>query len=110
MNSARKAKRRVFTPPAFLISGLANARHTGNRLLLSANAAAEALGELVDTATGINDFLLASIERVAFAAHVYKEFAFTHGRSGSEVVAAAAANFHSNIIWMNFWFHDVLPR
>ncbi len=49
-------------------------------LFLGRNTAAETLGEFVDTATGINDFLLASIERVACAAHVYVEIAFAHGR------------------------------
>ncbi len=37
------------------------------------DTAAETLGEAIDTATGINDFLLASVERVALAAHVYVE-------------------------------------
>jgi hypothetical protein len=46
---------------------------------------------------------------VAFAAHVYVEVAFAHGRSSNEVVAAATANSYWNIIWMNFWFHDFLP-
>ena len=76
-------------------------------LLFSADTAAETLGELVDTTTGINDFLLASVERVAFAAHVYMEFAFAHSRSSYEFVTAAAGNSYRNVIWMNFWFHDV---
>jgi hypothetical protein len=76
-------------------------------LLFGSDTASETLGEFVNTATGINDFLLASVERVAFAAHVYVEIAFTHGRSSNEVVAAATANVYWNIIWMNFWFHDV---
>jgi|GEM_PF-6779486 len=39
----------------------------------SADTAAETLGEAIDTTTSINHFLLASIERVALAAHVYME-------------------------------------
>ena len=37
------------------------------------DTATETLGEAINTATGINDFLLASVERVALAAHVYVE-------------------------------------
>jgi hypothetical protein len=80
------------------------------RLLFSSDTATETLGEFVDTATGINDFLLASVERVAFAAHVYMELAFTQGRSSYEFVTTAAANIYSNVIWMNVWSHDVLPK
>ncbi len=80
------------------------------RLLLTANTAAKALGELVDTTTSVNDFLLASVERVAFAANVYVELAFTHGRSSYKLVATAAGNCDWDVIWMNFWFHDVLPK
>ena len=76
-----------------------------NRLLFGADTAAEALGELVDTATGINDFLLASVERVAVATYVYVQV-FTQGRCGYEVIAAAAANSYRRVVWMNFWFHD----
>lgn len=101
----------MFSHSAFLFSNLG--KHTkplNTCLFLTANTAAETLGELVDTTTGVNDFLLASVERVAFAAHVYVEFAFTHGRSSNKVVATAAANSYWNVIWMNFWFHDVLPK
>ncbi len=98
----------MFSHSAFLFSSLGEfTKRINTCLFLTANTAAETLGELVNTTTGVNDFLLASVERVAFAAHVYVELAFTHGRSSNEVVAAAAANSYWNVIWMNFWFHDV---
>jgi hypothetical protein len=77
------------------------------RLFFSGDTAAKALGEFVDTATGVNNFLLTGVERVAFTAHVYVEIAFAHGRSSNEFVTTAAANSYWNVIWMNFWFHDV---
>ncbi len=76
-------------------------------LLFSRDTAAKALSELVDTTTGINDFLLACVEWVALTAHVYMEFAFTHSRSRYELVTAAASNSYWNVIWMNFWFHGI---
>jgi len=36
----------------------------------TSDTAAETLGEAIDTATGINNFLLASVERVAGATYV----------------------------------------
>jgi hypothetical protein len=75
-------------------------------LLFCSDAAAETLGETVDTATGINDFLLARVERVAFAAHVYVEI-FTQRGAGFETVTATAINSHFNVIWMNICFHDL---
>lgn len=97
----------VFTLGVFVFSLGKPTKLINTRLFLTANTAAETLGEFVDTTTSVNDFLLASVERVAFAAHVYVEFAFTHGRSSNELVATAAANCYWNVIWVNFWFHDV---
>ena len=41
--------------------------------LCTTDTAAETLGEAIDTATGINDFLLASVERVTSTAYVNVE-------------------------------------
>ncbi len=92
---------------AFLLSNLGQLTKPTTCLFLTANTAAETLGEFVDTTTGINNFLFTCVERVTFAAHVYEEFTFTQGRSGYELVATAAANCYWDVIWMNFWFHDV---
>ena len=76
------------------------------RLLLGADAAAEALGELVDTTTGVNDFLLAGVERVAVATHVHVQI-FAQGRCSGKRVAAAASYVDGYVVWMNFWFHGI---
>src|SRR5690606_34419775 len=75
-------------------------------LLLATDAAAEALGEAIDTTTSIYHFLLTSVERVAFVAHVHVEV-FTQGRAGFKGVAAAAVNSYFSVFGMNFWFHGV---
>ena len=74
-------------------------------LLFRSDTAAETLGETVDTTTGINNFLLAGIERVACAAHVYVE-AFAQSRPGFKGVTATAINSNFSVIWMNISFHD----
>jgi hypothetical protein len=97
----------VFTLGIFVLQRGELPKLLTTRLFLTSNTAAEALGEFVDTTTSVNDFLLASVERVAFATHVYVEFAFTHSRSSYKLVATAAGNCDWNVIRMNFWFHDV---
>jgi hypothetical protein len=74
-------------------------------LLGATDTAAETLGKAIDTATGINNFLLASVERVAAATYVYVQ-CLTQSRASSEAIAAAASYCNVNVIWMNVCFHD----
>ncbi len=61
----------------------------GQTLLLSCTWHAETLVEAVNTATGRNITLLASVERVAFAAHVQIQV-MTNGRVDLDNVTARA--------------------
>lgn len=72
----------------------------------SADTAAETLGEAVNTTTGINHFLLAGVEGVTCAAHVYVERS-AQGRCSGKFITAAASHVHRCIIGMNFWFHGI---
>lgn len=58
---------------------------TSKKLLLS-DATAETLGEAINTTTSRSFFLLAGVEWVAFAAHVYVEV-FAQSRASFEGVA-----------------------
>ena len=66
----------------------------------------ETLVEAVDTATGINNFLLTSVERVASGAHVQVDSAWLSG-FGLDYVAAGAGCFQLSVFWMNTLFHGV---
>ena len=74
----------------------------GEELLL-ANQGAEALVETVNTTTGVNDLLLASVERVAFRANVQVQIA-TSGVD-LEFVTARALDVNSLVLWVDTLFH-----
>jgi|SRR5690554_5430572 hypothetical protein len=76
------------------------------KLFLGTDAAAETLGEAINTATGIHHFLLAGVEGVAQAAHVNVEV-LGQGRASFESIAAAAVNNYVGVFGMNFGFHDI---
>jgi hypothetical protein len=65
---------------------------------------AETLVEAVNTATGSNVTLLASVERVAFAAHVQVQIV-TNGRTDGHHVTARAVCSNFCVIWVNTFFH-----
>ena len=69
----------------------------------------ETLLEAVDTATGIQHFLLASVERVALGADVDVHVLGQRG-TGLDDVAAAASGFDFNVIWMDIGFHGKSSR
>lgn len=71
--------------------------------LLLANQGAEALVEAVNTTTGVNDLLLASVERVAFRANVQVQIA-TSGVD-LEFVTARALDVNSLVLWVDTLFH-----
>jgi hypothetical protein len=60
--------------------------------------------EPFDAAGGIEDFLLAGIERVAFGAHLDVQIVVER-RTRLELVAATANDVNFLIFWMNFIFH-----
>jgi hypothetical protein len=71
--------------------------------LLLANQGAEALVETVNTTTGVNDLLLASVERVAFRANVQVQIA-TSGVD-LEFVTAGALDLNCLVLWVDTFFH-----
>jgi CRISPR/Cas system endoribonuclease Cas6 (RAMP superfamily) len=73
------------------------------RELLLANQSAEALVETVNTTTGVNDLLLASVERVAFRANVQVQTA-TSG-ADREFVTARALHVDRFVLWVDTFFH-----
>jgi len=60
--------------------------------------------ELVDPATGINDLLLARVERVACRAN-FDQQVLTQRRAGGEFVAATTGHLDVAVIGMNVGFH-----
>jgi hypothetical protein len=74
---------------------------------LTLEEAAEFLVELVHAAGGVNDLLLAGVERVALGANFDMEVVFAHGGLGHELVTAGAGNVHVGVIRMNCGFHCV---
>ena len=66
----RIKKRRKFSFPAFLLARLVGSEARQLVFLGTSDTTAETLGEAVDTATGINNFLLASVERVTSTTYV----------------------------------------
>jgi len=58
------------------------------------------LTETLDTAGGINDLLLAGVERVAFGADFDVQGLGVCG-AGLEVVAAAAGDVDFDVVWMH---------
>ena len=65
---------------------------------------AEFLTEAFDAAGGVDDLLLAGIERMAFGAD-FDVQRLSAGRTGLEIVAAAARDSNFNIIRVYFCFH-----
>jgi hypothetical protein len=53
--------------------------------------------------------LLTGVERVAFVANVDRQ-GFAEGRTGFELVAAAAGNSNCWVFWMDISFHGVFLR
>jgi hypothetical protein len=66
----------------------------------------EALLELGYAATGIKNFLLARVERVASAAHVGVNCAALLSAASGKCVSAANCSFH--VLWVNSSLHDLL--
>ena len=66
----------------------------------------EAFLESIDPTTGIQNFLLASVERVTFRTHVNKNV-FTERGFGLNHIAAATGRFDRTIAGMNIWLHAV---
>lgn len=56
------------------------------------------------TSSGVQNFLLASVERVAFGADVEMQLPVVSG-SGVERVATATDNVDHIVIWMNLGLH-----
>ena len=72
------------------------------RLLLEST---ETLLELIDTTTGINNFLLTSVERVTSRAYVQRHGAWLSRLSVDGVTARTGRN-QLCVFWMNFVLHD----
>jgi hypothetical protein len=68
----------------------------------------EALLELGYAATGIKNFLLARVERVASAAHVGVNCAALLSAASGKCVSATAANCSFHVLWVNSSLHDLL--
>jgi hypothetical protein len=77
-------------------------------LLLQA-ASAKTLVEAVDTASGINNFLLTGVERVAGAANVQVDI-FALGGVGLDNVTARAGSGHFGVFGMDTGFHLNKPQ
>src|SRR5712692_9925341 len=65
------------------------------------------LAELLDTAGGVDDLLLARVERVAGRTHLYLQVS-PQRRAGLESVPAAAGDGDFLVIGMEFGFHGVV--
>ena len=74
-------------------------------LLLDHAANAEALLELVDTATSVNHLLLTGVERVALAAHVQMDV-LAQGGTGLDDVAARTGGGDFFVTGMDIGSHD----
>jgi hypothetical protein len=64
--------------------------------------------ESLDSACGINELLLARIERMAVGAN-FSVYLFS-GRAGFKRVSATAANHYFFVFWMNTIFHFISPK
>jgi len=63
------------------------------------------LTEALDASGGIDDLLLAGIERMAFGADFYVQ-RLAAGRAGLEFVAATARDFDFGVVRVYRFFHD----
>ena len=66
---------------------------------------AEALLELGNAATGIEDLLLARVEGMTLAAHVGVDLAVLGCAAGHELVATGAGDLRVNVVGVNSGFH-----
>src|SRR6266704_2785256 len=64
------------------------------------------LGEALDAAGGVDQFLLAGEERVATGADFHAKHVALNGRPSLESVAAGAVHCHGVIIRVNPGFHE----
>jgi hypothetical protein len=81
---------------------------SGNRLLGAGfgSSFGEAFVKTIDAASGIDEHLLAGVERVAVAANIDLDVvAGGAGFEGGAAVRAVDGNFR--ILWVNLWFHDL---
>jgi hypothetical protein len=76
---------------------------------LALEEAAELLVEAVNTASGVNDLLFASVERVAFGAHFDVEGVFGHGGLGGKGVAARASHVNFFVVRLDVSLHVRFP-
>ncbi|SPO64484.1 protein of unknown function [Pseudomonas sp. JV241A] len=75
-------------------------------ILLLGTEHAEAIGELLYAAAGVQDLLLTGVERVAEVANVDRQ-GLGQSRTSFEFVTAAAGNFYSFVYRMDIGFHGV---
>jgi hypothetical protein len=64
--------------------------------------------EFIDATCGIQDLLLAGVERVTGRTHIKMQL-FRKSRLGRKFVAAAADYFYVVVLRMNLRFHNVCP-
>jgi len=76
----------------------------GSRPLLAHTVLA---AEFIDTPSGINDLLFASIERVAYGTHIDVQL-LRQGRLCLKFVATAANDLDLVVLRMNVGFHDLV--
>jgi len=69
----------------------------------------EAFLESINATTGIQNFLLASIEGVTFRTHVDKDI-FTERGFGLNNVATTTGRFDRTILGMDIWLHAVASK
>ena len=74
------------------------------RSILQFTAAAEAFLESIDATAGVNNLLLASVERMALGADVNTNV-LTQGGTGFDNVTATTNCLDVVIVWMNFCLH-----
>ncbi len=68
------------------------------------------LFEFINTSTGIDKFLFAGKERVAFAANVHFEYVYVLRSTRFKGGAASTDNLNFVIFRMNICFHSSAPR
>lgn len=88
-----------------MVTTIKSGGETGVEQLLALLAVATL--EAGDTTAGIENLLLAGVERVAFRAHVNRHMIAFGGGTGDEGVAARARNLHDMVIGMDSLLHNV---
>src|SRR5439155_22469426 len=79
-----------------------------HQLVLALAGALEPALEALDSATGVDELLLARVEGMARRADLDVQLGLR--RPGDELVAARAANGRKDVIGMNLSFHRLRPR